>query len=1194
MLRFPNLLVIAKLPDVAVIDTGVTDCPWLGLASYATTDAPLFFGRDRAVRNMLRILDQRGIIGVVGASGSGKSSLISAGLAGAGYRLRSIRPGTEPLAELDRFVESLGNGADGERQIVVVDQLEEIFTLTNDEHVRIEFLDRLCDLVDTPPGGDAPPGGARVRGRLVAFALRSDYYGSCAAYPRFAELVARAHILLGTPTEAELRSMVTSPAAQAGIDIPEDLVDEIVDDVFGEPGALPLVSHVLAETFRLSLMSPPPGGPATSRLEWHAYREAGGVRGAIARTAEQAFQNLEPSQQSIARDMLVLLADPGVTSFDTSRRAQVSSLVPIGDLDRRATLDALAAARIIMIDGSNVEIAHEAVFREWPRLRDWLTSDRENIRARNNLRHAAHLWDDDGRDAAALLRGTHLIAARSVVAGEPPASVVDEAMRDFVAASQVAADEELQIVTRRETATRRSNRRLRVLLGAVVALAVVAATAGVIANRQASKASRERDIAESRRLAAASGTLRGDNGDLAALVAAEAYDLNPDDQTVGAMLSAMTARPGLQSYLHDEFAFTTVSLGRHGDLVAADHLELGVGLWDISGPEPRALGGIPLGDVQAVDIEFTGPDLIVVADNGGTVRLFDTLTRSQVWKTQISGEAATTVAVAVDESGAGLIAVGDDIGNVAVVDAATGSQVANLTTDENTISSLAFTNDGSQLSAATLAGSLSTWQTSNWQTANESIDFEAELWSIAYSPTADILAVGTEADLLFIDVATGEQQGLAINAHSGIVHDVAFVDEQTLVTGGEDGRVLFWDMERRELSRPAINGHSAGVLSIAVDAASGQLVTAGEDLRLGVWSLYLANAVATPILADHPDVAGIARSADGLFAMAGRDGRILFARLDRTTGVPAPITVADGPLTAVAITPDGSIVAVAGPDGLVQAFVTSTGEAATPALSAGSRSASIALDPKQRWLAAAQTDGDCTACTLLFDLSEPSREPIRLRPAALTDDEANRPGYAVAFDPTGTFLLTGDNGGHIDQWRLPTGSAEPVSVWQIKLERGVRAVAYSNDGRFAAVGANGGVLVVIDALTGVEAQRLSGHRGRVAGLAFSPDDALLASTGPDEAATRIWRLSSGLPYSTPIQTGSVRVAVPAWSEDGADLVVGTQWGGPMAYHVDPVRLRQALCTLAQRNLTDREYRQYIGSDRPVEMTCPGLMAGADG
>lgn len=1130
--------------------------PWPGLAAYSCADADRYFGRGRVTRQLVRLLRERRVAGVVGPSGSGKSSLVAAGLASAGFDVEVVRPGLDGLP---------GRAVQPSPAVLVVDQLEEVFTVL-DSVGRHEFLDRLGGIID--------------RGGTVAFALRSDYYGACAGYPQLADMVAGAHVLIGPPTEDELREIVAGPAERLGWTVPADLVNEIVDEVVGEPGALPLVSHALAETVRAS-----PRG----ELTWDAYRQAGGVRGSIARTAEVAWSALPAHLQQAARAVLVDLAAPppgaGEGLLDAARRRPLSELTSVRDPDRRAAIDALVAARLVTIDGTNVEIAHEAVFREWPRLRDWLIEDRQLMRSLGSVRQAAHIWHGDGRPDEELLRGLRLQTAQHVT--RRPDLVVDDVVLEFVDRSAAAADEALRAAEQGAAAIRRTNRALRMSLAAVAVLTVVAIIAAGLAWRRADDAAAERDIADARRLAAASSTLRADNIDVAALTAAEAFDLHADDQTVGAMLSAGTAQIGLAGYLHDDLAFTAATLS--GELLAIDDSDTAVGVWDLAQVPPRRVGEIVTGpDVAPADVGFVTADVLVVTDAAGGVAAYRARSAERLWVSSIAPAQPTSLAV-----GGSIVAVGDDSGTVTTFDTADGSVLAEVTVSD-AVAALAFSSDGGRLAVAT-ATDVTEFAAPAWDRARAVTTLDGEIWSVAYSLGDEFLLIGTDVDLRVVDPSDGMLVTEPIDAHGGgIVHDIAVVAgadaTSVAVSAGEDGRVAFTDVASGAEVRAPLAGHGAGVLAVAVDPASAWLVTAGEDLRAGLWRLDGRTPVSTPLVARSSGTpadgidAALAAAASGLVAVAGRDGTLRFSADDRGA-LPGPIEASADPLSAVTLTEDGTRVAVATQTGSVQVFDVATGVATTPVLTVGARVASLAIDPLGTLLAAAETDAECVACTVVFDLRDPSREPLRLSPAARPEGDSARPGYAVAFDPSGTLLAAGDNAGYVDVWRVSHDDGPAVvSQWSIKLERGIRALAFSADGDQLAIGANGGLLAVVASADGRELQRLNGHRGRVAGAAFSPDGRLLATTGPDEQRVRVWVLASGLPFSPAIPTGLEATATPAWSSDGRDLLVSLSTGA-VAFHVDAARLRDAMCVLAGRDLTRREWSQYVGSSRAFSPTC---------
>jgi len=444
---------------------GGTEPPYLGLAPYGVEDADRFFGRDRLLNELGARLGRGHLVAVFGPSGSGKSSLLQAGLlaaardghldatlgSGDGDTAASlITPGEHPLERLERRA---GRG------LLVVDQFEEVFTRCQDPQERRRFIDHLLS---------ASP-------LRVVIGMRADFLGHCAQHAGLALALRDASVLVGPMTAEELRETIVKPAARDGLSVDPALVATIVRDAGEEPGVLPLLSHALLETWRLR---------RSKRLSLASYVAAGGLHGAIARTAERVHAELTEPECGIARRLLLRLIVPGEGTEDCCQTVARAELEGAGPEQAGEVLERLARARLVTVDEGGVRIAHEALIRRWPRLREWLAEDREGLCVRRKLAEAARAWDEVGREAAALYRGTRLATARERVGGE----ALPALERDFLSASTAAEAAEHEAAERR-------TRRLRLLAAALAALLLVTAGAGLTAWDQ-------RQDAVSRQLAA--------------------------------------------------------------------------------------------------------------------------------------------------------------------------------------------------------------------------------------------------------------------------------------------------------------------------------------------------------------------------------------------------------------------------------------------------------------------------------------------------------------------------------------------------------------------------------------------------------------------------------------------------------------------------------------------------------------------
>ncbi len=491
-----------------VSDGRVATNPYKGLRAFQETDATDFFGREVLVSRLIETVADLPLTTVVGPSGSGKSSVVKAGLIPAvrggaldgDWLVAEMFPGTFPFEELEAALLKVAvdrpDGLmadltaddrgmlrvikrvlpdDGTGLLLVIDQFEELFSLTPDEDTRRLFLDNLVTL-----GSDA-----RSRVRTVV-TLRADFFDRPLDHPEFAELVHSGLVTVAMPDRDSLALMVSQPARRAGLDLEPGLVTEVVRDVMEQPGGLPLMQYALTELAERS-----DGRTLTSA----GYRESGGVVGALGQRAEEIFQGLQPSARDVAERIFLRLVTVDENADDTRRRMRRTELNALG-LDRNAVdvvLQQFGSFRLLSFDhdpttrGPTVEVAHEALIREWPRLRSWVDDKREDLLLERRLREAVVEWDASDRDPGYLLRGARLAQFETWADTAPVQTTDDE--RQLIAESRSAADAEREAEQRRV-------RRLRRLVAVVGLALVVALGAGAVALRQRDNAESAAESAE--------------------------------------------------------------------------------------------------------------------------------------------------------------------------------------------------------------------------------------------------------------------------------------------------------------------------------------------------------------------------------------------------------------------------------------------------------------------------------------------------------------------------------------------------------------------------------------------------------------------------------------------------------------------------------------------------------------------------
>ncbi|MEW2390142.1 hypothetical protein AB0933_17520 [Streptomyces venezuelae] len=472
----------ATVAEDAEHGTDEGESPYPGLARFGADDEDRFYGRDDLVASLVNLTARRRVAAVVGASGCGKSSLLRAGLIPALRQstgparpaaIRILTPGERP----NRTHRHLLTPASGEGDtLLVVDQFEEVFSLCHDPAERDAFLDGLLT---------AREPATRLR---VLLAVRADFYGRCAEHGALAAALGEAHVLVGPMSPTGLREAVVGPAAAERLVVERALTARIVADVADEPGGLPLMAHALREVWRRR---------SGRTLTEAAYEAIGGVHGAVAHTAEDVYAGLSETDAARTRTLLLRMVAPGDGTADTRRPVDRAELPP----GCAAVLERLVAARLLTVDGTSVELAHEALIGAWPRLRNWIEEDRERLRLHRSLTEAARVWAELNRDAGALYRGARLRAAREAFGGSSEEAELTLCEAEFLRAG-ISAQEQ------GERARTRVARRTRVLLGALALLICLATVAGALAWQQSRDGHRQSAEAQARRIAGVAKTLR--------------------------------------------------------------------------------------------------------------------------------------------------------------------------------------------------------------------------------------------------------------------------------------------------------------------------------------------------------------------------------------------------------------------------------------------------------------------------------------------------------------------------------------------------------------------------------------------------------------------------------------------------------------------------------------------------------------
>ena len=1137
-----GFLALAHRPAADLAEPEPVTVPYRGLSAFREQDAGLFFGREDATARVLEMmsagLDGSGLIVVSGVSGAGKSSLLRAGvlprlrqdglaaaLEAASWPCLVFTPGRGPLAELAVRIAPLARtdaaalrqqlatspagfaltvrqaalaapaGGDlpdaGQRRVVlVIDQCEQLFTACQEPGERQAFIAAL----------HAAAGDGAGSAAVVMLVVRADFEARLADYPQLSAVV-QDRYLLTAMTRRQLRLAITQPAAAAGSGVEEDLVQVLLEEAGARaggppPGAvaaagrLPLLSHALDQAWRIHT------GTVVTLAD---YERTGGIEGAVAASAQRAYQALTPAQQETARQVFTRLTATGSDGTDTAIPAARADLTAGTGSARpgevEAVLERFAAERLLTLDAGTVTISHEVLLTAWPLLRDdWLADARADRIIRTRLHATATEWVQDSRDPSYLYSGSRLDAAAAMAArirADPREILLSQAEKDFLHASHRAG--------RRRARTRRQ------LIAVLLALAAALATVWIMAVRAEHAATTQRDIAVSRQLISESEAL-STNPAIARLEAIAAWALSPSAQAHYAMLAA-AANPQTATITADPAGITSVAFSPDGKTLATGGPDSAQLLDVATGRQTGARLAVGTGDLTSfVAFSPDGKTLATGGDKGA--QLWDVATGRPASQPLPASRKVGSVAFSPDSK---ILATGGP-GGIALWDVATGDQLASLAVGQ--INSVAFSPDGKDTG----------YRRGQWCAAvgrgHRPPGRQTTLLRAHYRRPYRLGGVQPGRQ----DARRGQpgRQGVAV----GPGHRPPGRQSTARRSWGQPGGVQSGQQDtghRRRRRRTAVGrGHRppdrrhahrrlrrpdelGGVQPGRQDAGHRQPGRQGAAVGRGRGESFLQ--FGSPGAEFPSQITWTGFNPDGkILAITGDKGVQLWdVAFGRQTGRSLSAGPArGGPIDSAAFSPDGTMLATGSGNG-TQLWDVASGRQTGRSLSAGPTTGgpidSVTFSPDGKMLATGSDNG-----MQLWEVATGDQL------ASLAVGQIN----SVAFSPDGKILATGsDNGAQL--WDMTTNRQIGATLTN-GLDSIIDSVAFSPDGKTLATGGPGGI-ALWDVATGDQLASLA--VGQIDSVAFSPDGKTLATAARPVPGCGTWPPTSrSVPRSPTASTAS--------------------------------------------------------------------------
>jgi WD40 repeat protein/serine/threonine protein kinase len=1122
-----DLLVITKPLSAStfiVIPEEEISNPYKGLQAFEEADAAEFFGRDALIKRLLDRMAEpvasNRFLAVIGPSGSGKSSVVKAGMIPAlrkgtlrgseRWYMAEMVPGSDPFRELVAallavaavppenleqrlrtdekaladLVEEILPPGPSYGLLLTVDQFEEVFTLVEDEAVRVHFLDLLLHAVTKRD----------CRFRLI-ITLRADFYDRPLLYPGFGELVRTRNEVVLPLSPDEMREAIVGPAERVGVSVESGLVAAMIAEIGEQPGALPLLQYALTELFERR---------ENNILTLSAYYASGGVRGALARRAEEIYQESDAATQDAMRHVFLRLVDVGEGQDDTRRRATQVELMALADNADvvMQLLDKLGKYRLLTFDHDPdtrlpvVSVAHEALIREWQRMRHWLDDSREDLLIQRRIAISNHEWRQ-AQDSSFLASGTRLdqfedLKSRATVALTPDEIEYVDASLARRAAQE---EEERRRAEHEAMLEKRAKDRLRLLavvMAVAAVVAIVLAAAALVARQDAAdqrdKAERSAQVSDSLALVAnAQKEMEKHNNELAIALALEANKIPDPPREARQILTDAAFAPGtVRVFKGHTDAVNCVAFSPDGKTALSGGWDNALILWDVeTGQELHRFEGHESG-VYAVAFSPDGKTALS-GSGDDTLIWWDVVNRTMIHRFQkeYEGEPDPSLmgvnAVAFSPDGQTAL-VGSQDGSLVIWDLEKQTVVRQFDTGAaDFVYAAAFTPDGSAV-LASLYDTVHVWDV---ETGQETLVLRpgSFVYGMSIDKAGRQIALATNDNQVHLfDLRTGSEVNHFVG-HVNYVSQVAISPGgYQMISASGDSTLRLWSLTNgAEIRR--YEGHSAKIWSLKLSPDGTQILTTAADGTARIWDRLTGEPLV--VFTEQPSIVFAVFSPDGQQVLSADSSDMSFVVWNAATGeVIKQLEGLEAAALCIAVSPDGKTAVTGLDDSRIVVWNLETGQ---PVRTLEGHTGSVfSVDISGQRVVSTGDDG----AVILWDLNTGAEIRRFLEGAGAI--------ASVAFSPDGQSVLAA-SGEFVTVWDTETGQV----LHQLGSHVGGATVAaFSRDGTQIVSSAQDGTLHVWDVVTGREIRRMN-LGTETLGLAFGPEGKTVIS-GSEDATVRLW------------------------------------------------------------------------------------------